>query len=142
MARAALLGLLSLWAAGGSDDELRKHYTIDKGPDATLTAGSKGALTVRLSTKDEGYIHPDAPLRIKLAAEGAVAVERSALTRADAVDPKPGEKARELAFRIPIAGVAGASGPGAVSAELSFYLCAQSWCRPVKESLRWTVTVK
>ena len=122
-------------------DELRRHYTIEKGPDAILTLGGKAVLALRILARDDGYVHPDAPLRIKLSAEGAVEVERSALTRADAIDPRPGERARELAWKIPVA-AGRTAGPGVVSGELSFYLCSHEWCRQVREPLRWGALVK
>ena len=62
--RAALVVVLALLAG----DELRRHYAVEKGPDATLPLGGRGMLSLRLTAKDDGYLHPDAPLRIKLRA--------------------------------------------------------------------------
>lgn len=133
--------LLALALLGGSDD-VHDKYALEKGPDVTLAVGEKGAVTLRLLTRQDGYIHPEAPLKIKLSAEGAVGTAKSSLERKDAVDPKAGEKAHELAFQIPVAIAAGASGAGKVRADLTFFLCSPSWCRQVKESLSWSVTIK
>src|SRR5262245_63306133 len=91
---------MNLWAAALL--LLAQPYAIEKGPDATLAAGSKGSLELRIVLRDERYfLPPDAPLLVKLFAEGDVVVERSLLKREDAVDPRPGEKVRQMTFRIP-----------------------------------------
>jgi hypothetical protein len=121
---------------------LLQPYTIEKGPDETLAAGSKGSLELRIVLKGERYfLPPDAPLLVKLFAEGDVAVERSLLKREDAVDPRPGERARQMTFRIPVAATQ-TGARGAVRAEILFYVGTVTWSREVRETARWNVTVK
>jgi hypothetical protein len=121
---------------------LAQPYVIEKGPDATLAAGSKGSLELRIVLRGERYfLPPDAPLLIKLFAEGDVGVERSLLSREDAVDPHPGEKARQITFRIPVL-AAQAGEHGSVRADILFYVGTPTWSREVRETARWAVTVK
>ena len=121
---------------------LAQPYAIEKGPDATLAAGSKGSLELRIVLRDDRFfLPPDAPLWVKLFAEGDVAVERSLLKREDAVDPRPGEKVRKMTFRIPVA-AAQDGDRGAVRAEILFYVGTPSWSREVRENARWNVTVR
>jgi hypothetical protein len=128
--------------AGGGEVASGKKYVVEKGPDIVLATGGKGSLYLRLSARQDGYIPPDAPLRIKLSADGAVVVERSLLRRDDAVDPQPGARAHELAFRIVVAAGPGAETEGMVEADVLFYVGSGEWARPVRETLRWTVPVR
>ena len=121
---------------------LAQPYAIEKGPDATLAAGSKGSLELRIVIKgDRFFLPPDAPLLVKLFAEGDVAVERSLLKREDAVDPRPGEKAHQMTFRIPVA-AAQTGERGIVRAEILFYVGTPTWSREVRETAKWNVSVK
>lgn len=121
---------------------LAQPYTIEKGPDATLAAGSKGSLELRIVLKGDRYfLPPDAPLLIKLFADGDVAVERSLLKREDAVDPRPGEKAKQMTFRIPVSAAQNGE-RGTVRAEILFYVGTPTWSREVREKAEWAVTVK
>jgi hypothetical protein len=119
-----------------------RKYAVEKGPDVAIAAGSRGAVTLRLLARDDGFFPPDAPLHIKLVADGAVNVERSLLQRDDAVDPRGGARAQELQFRIAIAAAPGAAGSGTIKADLLFYIGTSTWARAVREQVSWGVTVR
>ncbi len=98
-----------------------------------LHAGDSGTLAIAIAVDRGRTISKDAGLVLDLAPDGALAVKRRRLGRADAVDPD----ADEPRFQIAVRGES--AGDYAIKVHLRFWLCGAKVCRPV--DARRTVAV-
>ena len=124
---AVLLLLVASARADTSGYELRIPERIE------LHAGDSGTLSVAIAVDRGRTISKDAGLVLDLAPDGALAVKRRRLGRADAVDPDADEPRFQIAVR------ADAAGDYAIKLHLRFWLCGAKVCRPV--DARRTVAV-
>jgi hypothetical protein len=136
-----VLVALAVFALAPPTQAAAHKYRVEQTGDSEVRAGGRAMLSLRLIALEGAYIHADAPLRIRLSAEGPLALDRGVLTRGDAIDPRAGENARELGFRFPVGAAEDGAGAGAVRADVSFYVCVGTWCRQVTQQLRWPITV-
>ncbi|MGE5183472.1 MAG: hypothetical protein ACM31C_15480 [Acidobacteriota bacterium] len=101
-----------------------------------LHAGDSGTLAVAIAVDRGRTISKDAALVLDLAPDGALAVKRRRLGRADAVDPD----ADEPRFQIAVRGES--AGDYAIKLHLRFWLCGTKVCRPVDARRTVAVTVQ
>jgi hypothetical protein len=114
--------------------EAAKSYRIEtQGTTAEVKAGGKGTLVLAIVPIAKVHVHPQAPLKITLEAQG-LTLEKTSLGHKDAVDPK----AEAPRFEIPFAAAA-AAGKQEAKAKLDFFICSDQWC--VKQTRDVTVAV-
>jgi hypothetical protein len=127
----ALLALLAAPSARAADPaaEAAKSYRLDTaGTSVALGAGQKGTLVLSIVPLAKVHVHPQAPLKIALEATPGLKLEKTALGKADPVDPKAEGRRFEVAF------VARAAGKQEARAKLDFFICSDEWCvKQVKE---------
>jgi hypothetical protein len=127
----ALLALLAAPSARAADPaaEAAKSYRLDTaGTTVALGAGQKGTLVLSIVPLAKVHVHPQAPLKIALEATPGLKLEKTALGKADPVDPKAEGRRFEVAF------VARAAGKQEARAKLDFFICSDEWCvKQVKE---------
>jgi len=121
----ALLALLAAPPARAADPaaEAAKSYRLDTaGTTVALGAGQKGTLVLSIVPLAKVHVHPQAPLKIALEATPGLKLEKTALGKADPVDPKAEGRRFEVAF------VARAAGKQEARAKLDFFICSDQWC--------------
>jgi len=121
----ALLALLAAPSARAADPagEAAKSYRLDTaGTTVALGAGQKGTLVLSIVPLAKVHVHPQAPLKIALEATPGLKLEKTALGKADPVDPKAEGRRFEVAF------VARAAGKQEARAKLDFFICSDQWC--------------
>lgn len=122
---AALVALAAAPAAHAADPgaEAAKSYRIETtGTTQQLRAGEKGTFVLSIVPVEKVHVHPQAPLKITLAATPGLKLERTTLGKADPVDPKADGRRFEVAF------VAEAPGQQEARAKLDFFICSDQWC--------------
>lgn len=113
--------------------EAANSYRIEtQGTTPELKAGGKGTLVLAIVPVAKVHVHPQAPLKITLEAQG-LTLEKTSLGHKDAVDPK----AEAPRFEVPFA--AAAAGKREAKAKLDFFICSDQWC--VKQTRDVTVAV-
>lgn len=103
---------------------------------ATLKVGETGVVSLVIRAKNGLKIHPQAPLEVKLREGPGLKVGKAKLGRGDAVDAK----AANPELRTELVGVA--AGTHAVEADISFFLCSDTWCQRVSDRTRTTISVE
>jgi len=140
MTRALVLAALALLARPGLADpgaEAAKAYALESGQStARLKVGEAGKLVLVIRPTAAGWhIHPQAPLKIRLAAPG-LKVAKSEFSRKDAANPG-GEAPRfETSF------VATEGGTTEATYSLDFFICSDSACVKQSRTLSVPVTVE
>lgn len=135
-ALAAALALLAAPPASAGDPaaEAAKSYRIEtSGTTQKLAKGEKGVFVLSIVPVDKVHVHPQAPLKISLESTAGLRLEKTALGKADPVDPK----AEGRRFEVPF--VAAASGRQEARASLDFFICSDAWC--VKQTKQVSVAV-
>lgn len=119
------------------DRATKDDYTIDvSGSSAAVKVGSKGVIKIVIKPKNETKIHPQAPLEISLTQPAGLVVEKKKLGRKDVKDKKA--KAPELGC-----GVTGEkAGDYSVDADVSFFLCTESFCQRMTDRVSIAVKVE
>jgi hypothetical protein len=132
----SVLALLVIAPAARAADpaaEAAKSYRIEtQGSTTEVKVGGKGTLVLSIVPVEKVHVHPQAPLKIALAARG-LTLEKASLGHKDAVDPK----AEAPRFEVPF--VATAAGKQEATAKLDFFICSDQWC--VKQTRDVTVAV-
>ena len=123
--RAAALLLLIATAARADDAELELSRNVP----AKLAVGQKGAVSLTLLPRSGARIDSDAPLVIRLTADGAKLV-RAHYQREDAVDPRAEAPRFELALSPERA-------DWKLTAHVIAWVCRGSRCRPVETDASW-----
>lgn len=126
---------------GGDKDGKKKSPTkADFAIDTSQTSSSikvkgKGKLSILIKPGEGLKVHPDAPLEVKVKTSSGLSSSKNKLGRGDVVDAKA--TAPELACDLN----ASAAGAQTVDAELSFFLCSDSWCQRMKDRVTINVDV-
>lgn len=102
-------------------EEAAKAYRIEA-PAVAAKAGAPAKLVLSIVPVGKTHVHPQAPLKITLAAPAALALSKSTLGHKDAVDPK----AEGPRFEVPF--TASAAGAHEVKAKVDFFICSDQWC--------------
>ena len=124
MRLAALLFLLATPARAG-DAELE----LSRNAPAKLAIGQKGAVSLTLLPRSGARIDGDAPLVIRLSADGAK-LPRALYQREDAVDPRAEAPRFELALSPERA-------DWKLTAHVIAWVCRGARCRPVETDAYW-----
>ncbi|WP_242346204.1 hypothetical protein [Anaeromyxobacter terrae] len=132
----ALVAAAPLARAADPAAEAAQSYRIDtQGTTSDLKAGGKGTLVLAIVPLSKVHVHPQAPLKITLEAQG-LTLERTSLGHKDAVDPKS-EAPR---FEVPF--LAAAAGKQVAKAKLDFFICSDQWCVKQTRDVAVPVNVK
>jgi hypothetical protein len=134
-ATAVLLALSPLARGADAGAEASKSYRIETdGTTEKVAVGKKGLLVLSIVPVQKVHVDPRAPLKIILEATPGLALSKTALGKADPVDPK----AEGRRFEVPF--VANAAGKHEAKAKLDFFVCSDQWC--VKQVREVTVAVE
>lgn len=131
-ALAVLVAASGVRAADPAAEAANSYRIETQGTTAELKAGGKGTLVLAIVPVAKVHVHPQAPLKITLEAQG-LTLEKTSLGHKDAVDPK----AEAPRFEVPFA--AAAAGKREAKAKLDFFICSDQWC--VKQTRDVTVAV-
>lgn len=130
-----MLGVPALAAEPGAGAE--KSYRVDtQGTTQAVSRGATGKLVLSIVPLEGTHVHPQAPLKIVLSGSAGLKLERDALARKDAVDPKA-EGAR---FEIPFTALT--AGAQEARAKIEFYLCSDDWCARQTRDVSVKIDVK
>ncbi len=134
------IALLSLVLAlpARADEALEwaeKAYKINASVQSgAVKAGDKVRLRIDIETiLPDAKVHPEAPIKVKLAAPDALKLPKEKLTRADG---RPEGKG----YRFDLTADAAQAGNGNFEASVDFFICSERWC--VKQSARASTPVK
>jgi hypothetical protein len=137
---AAFVGILAASAARPAEPgaDAASAYKLDtSGSTARLKAGEQGKLVVVIQPTAAGWhVHPEAPLKVRFEAPPALKLDKAALKRADAVDPKAPAPRFETRF------VASAAGSQSASAVVDFFICSDAACVKQSRTVAIPVTVE
>ena len=126
---------LALAAEPAADDAKKPPYTLDvQGTTKQCKAGSSGVFALHIKPAEGYYIHPKAPLKIKLDAKG-LALKKSKLGRKDAKDAKSKAPRFEVSFG------AKESGDHSIGADATFFVCSADICERKTAKLQIPVKV-
>jgi hypothetical protein len=95
--------------------------------------GKSGLLVLSIVPVEKIHVDPRAPLKITLEATPGLKLSKTALGKADPVDPKAAGRRFEVPF------VAEAAGKHQARAKLDFFVCSEQWC--VKQVRDVTVAI-
>jgi hypothetical protein len=132
LALAVVLAVPAARAADPAADAARSYRLDTAGSTTEVKAGGKGTIVLAIVPVGKVHVHPQAPLRISLESSG-LALEKTSLGHADAVDPK----AEGPRFEVPF--TAAKAGKQDARAKVDFYICSDQWC--VKQTRDVTVAV-
>jgi hypothetical protein len=131
---ASLLAAATL-ARADAGAEAAKSYRIETdGTTAQVEVGKPGLLVLSIVPVEKIHVDPRAPLKIALEATPGLKLSKTALGKADPVDPKAAGRRFEVPF------VAEAKGPHEARAKLDFFVCSDQWC--VKQVRDLTVAIQ
>jgi hypothetical protein len=117
--------------------EAAGSYRIETtGTTTSLRAGAKGTFVLSIVPLAKVHVHPQAPLKIALAATPGLKLEKTTLGKADPVDPK----AEGRRFEVPF--LATAAGKQEARAKLDFFICSDQWCVKQVKDVSASVLVK
>ncbi len=124
--------------AGDNASSAAQGYTVEPvTPPSAVTVGSAGKLGVVIKPRaPTWHVHPQAPLKVRFSAPAGLKVERSELSRKDAVDPRADAPRFETAF------VATAPGAREVQASVDFFICSDTACVKQVKSVLIPIDVK
>lgn len=126
-----LVGVLGTPALAHAGDT---NYAVTADP-AKATPGAKGSASVVLTGRNGWHLNTEAPISVKLTPGAGVTLEKAKLTRADAA-----EQSKELArFNVPF--TAAEAGPKTIAGDVSFVICQESACQPIKEKITLALDV-
>lgn len=113
-----------------------EDYEIDLQQTTTaLSAGSDGVFVLSIRAKNGTKLHSQAPLEVSVQSNDAIQLEKQKLGRSDA--KQIDDSATEL--RTPFR--ARQSGTHTLSAELSFFLCTETWCQRMTDRAETVIVV-
>jgi hypothetical protein len=132
LALAAVLAVPVARAADPAADAATSYRLDTAGSTTEVKAGGKGRIVLAIVPVGKVHVHPQAPLKISLESSG-LALDKTSLGHADAVDPK----AEGPRFEVPF--TAAKAGKQDARAKVDFYICSDQWC--VKQTRDVTVAV-
>ena len=133
---AALAALTAPAARAEPADEAARSYRIETaGTTTEVPAGGAGTFVVAIVPAEKIHVHPQAPLRIVVEAQGLELAKRT-LGHKDAVDPAADGPRFEVPFLAP------AAGTHEISARLQFFVCSDQWCVKQARDVKVAVTAK
>jgi hypothetical protein len=103
---------------------------------AELGVGAAGTLTIAIVPGPKVHVHPQAPLKVRLAASPGLALSAAQLGRKDLADPK----AEAPRFSVPF--TATAAGAQEARATVDFFVCSDQWCVKQVREVVAPVTVR
>lgn len=139
VALAVVLHALAVQAAAPADPgaEAARSYKLDVAAmPASLAVGGAGTLEIAITPSKETHVHPQAPLKVTLAATPGLSLAKAALGRADLADPK----AAAPRFSVPFK--AAAAGAQELTAKVDFFICSDQWCVKQVREVKVAVAVK
>jgi hypothetical protein len=137
LAAAAVLALVATLARADPAAEAAKAYRIEASASpSTLRAGAGGTLVIAIRPEAKAHVHPEAPLKVTLAASPGLTLARQRLGRGELTDPKAEAPRFEVAF------TAASAGPQQASATLDFFICSDQWCVKQVREVKVDVDVK
>ncbi len=133
----AALAAAPLARAADPGAEAATSYRIDTaGSTQALAAGGKGTLVLSIVPLAKVHVDPRAPLKVTLEATPGLKLEKTALGKADPVDPKADGRRFEVPF------VAQAAGKQEARAKMDFFICSDRWCVKQVKDVTIPVDVK
>ena len=123
-------------AADPSAEAARSYRLDTAGSTRQLAVGGKGTLVLSIVPVGKVHVHPQAPLKIALEATPGLELEKTALGKADPVDPK----ADGRRFEVPFAALA--AGKQQARADLDFFICSDTWCVKQVRQVTFPVDVR
>lgn len=133
----SLMLLIPAGAAAEPGADASKSYRVEtQGTTLAVSTGGTGKLVLSIVPLEGTHVHPQAPLTIAVTGTAGLKLERQALARKDAVDPK----AEGPRFEVPFTALAG--GAQEARAKIEFYLCADDWCARQTRNVAVKIQVK
>lgn len=133
-AAVAVLALPPLARAAEPGAEAATSYKIETaGTTEKVVVGKPGLLVLSIVPVEKIHVDPRAPLKITLEGTPGLKLSKTALGKADPVDPKAAGRRFEVPF------VAEAKGKHEARAKLDFFVCSDQWC--VKQVRDVTVAI-
>ncbi len=134
LAAAVLLAAAAL-AVAEPGDEASKSYRIETaGTTEQVSVGKAGVLVLSIVPVGKIHVDPRAPLKIALEGTPGLTLSKTALGKADPVDPAAAGRRFEVPF------VAEKAGKHEARAKLDFFVCSDQWC--VKQVRDVTVAIQ
>ena len=128
------LALGPLARAAEPGEEAARSYRLETaGTTEKVGVGKSGLLVLSIVPVEKIHVDPRAPLKITLEATPGLKLSKTALGKADPVDPKAAGRRFEVPF------VAEAAGKHQARAKLDFFVCSEQWC--VKQVRDVTVAI-
>jgi len=135
-----LLTSLSALADEGAGDKkapAKAEYSVDTSASTkSMSVKDRGLVSIHIKPGEGLKVHPQAPLEVKLKTSAGLKSEKNKLGRGDVKDPAA--TAPELTCALS----ANAGGKQTVEADLSFFLCSESWCQRMKDRVVVEIDVK
>jgi hypothetical protein len=117
--------------------EAARSYRLDvTATPVALKVGGEGALAIAITPVGKTHVHPQAPLKVTLAASPGLSFAKASLGRGDLSDPK----AEAPAFKVPFK--AAATGAQELTAKVDFFICSDQWCVKQIREVKVAVDVK
>jgi hypothetical protein len=136
LAALALAAAAPARAAGGADAASTYRIVTD-GSTSALKRGEKGKVVVAVEPLEKGvHVNREFPLKYRVSATAGLALAKTELSRADAVDPG----AENPRFEIPVS--ATAAGAQQVTVQMRFAICSDTWCVPQQKTVTVAVDVR
>jgi len=135
---ALALALHALPALGADPGvEAAKSYGLEvSATPSSLQVGGEGTLLVAITPVGKTHVHPQAPLKVTLAASPGLSLAKGVLGRADLSDPK----AEAPSFKAPFK--ATAAGAQELTAKVDFFICSDQWCVKQVREVKVAVVVR
>jgi hypothetical protein len=138
LAALALAAAAPARAAGGADAASTYRIVTD-GSTSALKRGEKGKVVVAVEPLEKGvHVNREFPLKYRVSATAGLALAKTELSRADAVDPG----AENPRFEIPVSATATAAGAQQVTVQMRFAICSDTWCVPQQRTVTVAVDVR
>lgn len=123
-------------APTGDEKATRDDYELSTaGTDAHVKVNAEGKFALVITPKNGKKIHPDAPLEVTFKPSKGVKPQKGKLGRADIVDKNAKEPRVVTSVRGEKAGAT------TMDADVSFFLCTDSWCQRMSDRISVAITV-
>lgn len=123
--------------AGDPGAEAARSYRLEvTATPAALAVGGEGTLAVVITPVEKTHVHPQAPLKVTLAATPGLSLAKAALGRGDLADPKAEAPRLATPFQ------ATAAGAQEITAKVDFFICSDQWCVKQVREVKAPVAVK
>lgn len=134
----AFLLAFAIVAAPAADDRATKDdYELDTGAtDKTLKVGKDGTFSLVVKAKNNKKVHPEAPLEVVFKDPKGIKPGKAKLGRGDVAD----KAAKAPDLRTTLRGEK--AGATVLEANVSFFLCTDSWCQRMTDKVSVPITVE